>query len=110
MATLEFNDSRLHRRRHFRSRTVRTSQLRLQARFPLRPVQPHPLRQGAFADTHFAGDQFRREAFLQIQLNGFAPDLQWVGVNVRTNRPTRRPPRGAGSLRLPLNFLYTFHR
>jgi hypothetical protein len=84
MATLEFDDLRLHRRRHLRPPTAGTSRLRLQARFTLIPVQPHPLGQGAFTDTHFAGDQFRREAFLQIQLNCFAPDRQWVGVNVRT--------------------------
>jgi hypothetical protein len=85
MTTLEFDDLRLHRRRNFRSPTARTCRLGLQAGFPLVAVQPHPLGQGAFADAHLAGDQFRREAFLQIQLNRFAPDLKRVGVSVRTN-------------------------
>jgi len=85
MATLEFDDLRLHRPRYFRPPTSRTSRLRLQARFALIAVHPHPLRQGAFADAHFAGDQFRRKTFLQIQLHRFAPNLKGVGVGVRTN-------------------------
>ena len=46
------------------------------------------------ADAHFAGDQFRREAFLQIQLNRFASDLKRMRVNVRVNRPRRAAPLG----------------
>ena len=110
MTTLEFDDFRLHRRRNFRPLTARTCLLGLQARFAVVAVQPHPLGQGALADAHFARDQFRREAFLQIQLNRFAPDLKRMGVRVRVNRPPRRPPRGAGLLPLALNFVYTFHR
>jgi hypothetical protein len=110
LATLEFDDFRLHRRRNSRPLTARTCLLGLQACFAVVAVQPHPLGQGALADAHFAGDQFQREAFLQIQLNRFAPDLKRVGVNVRVNRPPRRPPRGAGLLPLPWSLAYTFHR
>jgi hypothetical protein len=110
MTTLEFDDFRLHRRRNFRPLTAPMDLLGLQAFFALVAVQPHPLGQGAFADAHLAGDQFRREAFLQIQLNGFVPDLKGMGVRVRVNRPPRRPPRGAGLLLLSLNFVYPFHR
>ncbi len=85
MATLEFDDLRLHRRRHFRPTTTGTSGPRLQASFTLVAVQPHPLGQSAFTYAHFAGDQFRREAFLQMQSNRFEPDLNGMGVNVRTN-------------------------
>ena len=109
MTTLEFDDFRLHRRRNFRPLTARTCLLGLQAGFAVVAVQPQPLGQGAFADAHLAGDQFRREAFLQVQLNRFAPDFQRMGVNVRVNRPPRRPPRGAGLLSLSLDFVYTFH-
>jgi hypothetical protein len=110
MTTLEFDDFRLHRRRNFRPLTARRCRLGLQAGFALVAVQPHPLGQGASAHAHLAGDQFRREAFLQVQLNRFAPDFQRMGVNVRVSRPPRRPPRGAGLLPLALNLAYTFHR
>jgi len=110
MTTLEFDDFRLHRRRNFRPLTARTCLLGLQAGFALVAVQPHPLGQSAFTDAHLAGDQFRREAFLQMQSNRFAPDLKGMGVGVRGNRPPRRPPRGAGLLPLALNFVDTFHR
>jgi hypothetical protein len=43
MVLLEFDHLRLHRRRHFRPRTVRTAGFRLQARFTLVAVEPHPL-------------------------------------------------------------------
>jgi hypothetical protein len=109
MTTLEFDDFRLHRRRDLRPLTARTCLLGLQAGFPVVAVQPHPLGQGAFTDAHLAGDQFRREAFLQVQLNRFEPDLKGMGVGVPGNRPPRRPPRGAGLLLLILNFVYTFH-
>lgn len=109
MTTLEFDDFRLHRHRNLGPPTARTCLLGLQARFAVVAVQPHPLGQGAFTDAHFAGDQFRREAFLQVQLNRFAPDLKRVGVNAGVGRPPRRPPRGAGLLPLPLDFVYTFH-
>jgi len=85
MVLLEFDDSRFHRCRHLWPRTARTSRLRLQAGFTLVSVQPHPLGQGAFTDTHFPSDQGWREAFLQMQANGFEPDLKGVGMNVRTN-------------------------
>ena len=52
MAPLEVDDFRLHRRGHFRPLTVRTCRLRLQARFPLGAVHPHPLGQGAEAHAH----------------------------------------------------------
>jgi len=109
VVTLEFDDLRLHRRRYFRPRTARTSRLRLQARFALIAVHPHPLGQGALAHTHFAGDQFRRKTFLQVQLDRFAPNLKPVGVWVRSNCPSRRPPRGAGPLPLFLNLVRTIH-
>jgi len=64
MAPLELDDLRLHRRRHFRSRTARTSWLRLQARFTLGAVQPHPLGQGASPHLHFVGHPLQGEAFL----------------------------------------------
>jgi hypothetical protein len=110
MTTLEFDDLRLYHRRHFRPRAARACLLGLQAPFALVAVQPHPLGPGALADAHFAGDQLQGEAFLQVQLNRFAPDLKRMGVNVRMNRAPRRPPRGAGLLPLPLNLAYTFHR
>jgi len=110
MTTLEFDDFRLHHRRNFRPLTAPMDLLGLQARFTVVAVQPHPLGQGASADAHLAGDQFRREAFLQVQLNRFASDLKGMGVRVRVNRPPRRPPRGASLLPLALNFVYTFHR
>ena len=65
MVPLEFDDLRLHRRRHFRPRTVPTSRLRLQTRFTLVAVQPHPLGQGAEAHAHFVGHLLHGEAFLQ---------------------------------------------
>jgi hypothetical protein len=85
MTTLEFDDLRLYRRRNLRPPTARASRLRLQASFTLVAVQPHPLGQGAAAHAHFAGDQFRCEPFLQVQLNSLASDLKRMGVNVRTN-------------------------
>jgi hypothetical protein len=85
VVTLEFDDLRLHRRRYFWPRTAGTSRLRLQARFALIAVHPHPLGQGALADAHFAGDQFRRKTFLQVQLDRFAPNLKRVGMRVWTN-------------------------
>jgi hypothetical protein len=84
VVTLQFDDLGPHRRGHFGPRTAGASRLRLQARFTLSAVQPHPMRQGAEAHAHFAGDQFRRETFLQIQLNRFAPNLKGVGMSVRT--------------------------
>ena len=110
MATLQFDDFRLHRWRHFRLRTMPTSRLRLQACFPLSAVHPHPMRQGAEAHAHFASHPLRGEAFLQTQLHCFAPDFKRVGVSMRTTCPPRRPPRGAGLLPLPLNFVSSFHR
>jgi hypothetical protein len=65
MAPLEVDDFRLHRRGHFRPLTVRTCRLRLQARFPLGAVHPHPLAQRTVAHAHFAGDLLHGEAFLQ---------------------------------------------
>lgn len=85
MMTLKFDGFRLHYRRNLGPLTARACLLGLQARFALVAVQPYPLGQSAFADAHFAGDQFWREAFLQIQLNCFPSDLKRVGVNVRTN-------------------------
>src|SRR5216683_7220807 len=85
---------------HLRPPTAWTCWLRLQACFPLVAVQPHPLGQGAAAHAHFAGHPFHGEAFLQTQLNRFELDLKWMGVSVRVNRPSRRPPRGAGLLPL----------
>jgi len=108
MTTLEFDDFRLHRRRHLGPLTAPTCLLGLQASFAVVAVQPHPLGQGALADAHFAGDQFRREAFLQIQLNRLASDLKRMGVNAGVGRPPRCPPRGAGLLPLPWNLAYTF--
>ena len=65
MTTLEFDDFCLHRRGHFRPLTVPTYRLRLQARFALVAVQPHPLGQSALAHAHFAGHPLHGEAFLQ---------------------------------------------
>ena len=65
MVLLEFDDLRLHRWRHFRLLAVPTSRLRLQARFTLVAVQPHPLGQGAEAHAHFVGHPLHGEAFLQ---------------------------------------------
>ena len=110
MATLQFDDFRLHRRGHFGLRTMPTFRLRLQARFPLSAVHPHPMRQGAEAHPHFAGHPLQGEAFLQTQLHRFAPDFKRVGVSMRANDPPRRPPRGAGLLPLPSNFVCSFHR
>jgi hypothetical protein len=107
---LQFYDFRLHRRRHFRLRAISTPRLRLQARFPLVAVHPHPMRQGAEAHAYFAGYLLRGEAFLQTQLHCFAPDFKRMGVNMRTFCPSRRPPRGAGPLPLFLNLACTFHR
>jgi hypothetical protein len=65
MVPLEFDDLRLHRRRHFRPLTVPTCRLRLQSHFTLVAVQPHPLGQGAAAHAHFVGHPLHGEAFLQ---------------------------------------------
>jgi hypothetical protein len=65
MAPLEFDDLRLHHRGHFRPLTAPTGRLRLQARFPLGAVHPHPLGQRTEAHAHFAGDLLDWEAFLQ---------------------------------------------
>jgi hypothetical protein len=64
MAPLEVDDFPLHRRRHLRSRMVPTPGLRLQARFTLSAVHPHPLGQGAEAHAHFAGYPLQGKAFL----------------------------------------------
>lgn len=110
MATLELDDFRLYRWRHFRLRTVPASRPRLQARFSLSAVHPHPVRQRAEAHAHFVGHPLQGKTFFQTQLHGFAPDFKRVGVSMRTNCPPRRPPRGAGPLPLPFNLAGTFHR
>ena len=65
MVPLQFDDFRLHRRRHFRPRTARTSRLRPQARFTLGAVHPYPLGQGAEAHAHFVGYLLQGKALFQ---------------------------------------------
>jgi hypothetical protein len=105
MTTFEFDNLGLDRHRHLRPSTAATSRLGLQARFALLAVQPHPLGQGASTHAHFAGHPLHGKAFLQTELNRFAPHLKDMGMCMPANRPPRRPPRGAGSLLLFLNFL-----
>jgi hypothetical protein len=65
MVPLEVDDLRLHRQRHFRPLTIPAPRVRLQTRFTLVAVQPHPLGQGAEAHAHFVGHPLHGEAFLQ---------------------------------------------
>ncbi len=65
MAPLEVDDLRLHHRGHLRPLTAPTCRLRLQARFPLGAVHPHPLGQRTAAHAHFADYLLDGEAFLQ---------------------------------------------
>jgi hypothetical protein len=109
MMPLEFDNFRLHGRRHLRPPTAATPRLGLQARFALLAVQPHPLGQRASTHAHFAGHPLHREPFFQTELNRFAPHLKGMGMSMPAIGPPRRPPRGAGPLLLSPNFLYAFH-
>jgi len=109
MPALELDDLRLHRRGHLRSRTAPLGQGRLQARFPLRAVDPHPQEHRARAHAQFAGDLLNGEAFLEAELHRFAPDLKRVGVRVRTRGLPPRLPRGTGPPLLPWTLAAAFH-
>jgi hypothetical protein len=110
MTTLKFDDFSLDRRRHLGPVADGTSGMGLEAGFALLAVNPHPLAQRAQAHAHFAGHLPDGKAFFQTKLNCFAPDFKGMTMNVLAAGSSRRPPRGAGSLPLPLYFLCAFHR
>jgi len=108
MVPLQRDSLPLHRGGHLRARAP-GPRLRLEARFPLGAIPAHPRPECTQADAEFVGDLLDGEAFLEAQLHRFAPELKGVGVSMRPNCPSGRPPKCAGPLPLPLNLAVLFH-